>query len=87
MSLYTNSYHYQHYIALKQFATLSTLDVNALVRINHGSYTSSEITDMEMNILNILDWHICDVTACSVSFTLIGLLSKTSPRIRNAYHQ
>ena len=32
---------------------------------------------MEMNILNILDWHICDVTAWSVSFTLIGLLSKT----------
>ena len=32
---------------------------------------------MEMNILNILDWHICDVTAWSVSFTLVGLLSKT----------
>ena len=53
-----------------------------LVRISHGSYTSSEITDMEMNILNILDWHICDVTAWSVSFTLIGLLSKTDNKKR-----
>ena len=53
------------------------IDVNALVRLSHGSYTSSEITDMETNILNILDWHICDVTAWSVSLTVIGLLSKT----------
>ena len=82
------------YIAIKQFATLSSssssssnnhnrvgggviIDVNALVRLSHGSYTSSEITDMETNILNILDWHICDVTAWSVRLTVIGLLSKT----------
>ena len=68
------------FIAAKSFDKTSLVDANTLVKVSHGSYTTDEILDMEVLILEMLDWKVSGVTSWSVGCYGIALLSKTLSR-------
>ena len=55
------------------------LDVDLLVKASRGCYDRQEILDAESEVLDALNWRVCDVTSSCLSNHLLGLLIKVVP--------
>lgn len=66
------------FLATKTIET-AHLDVDLLVKASRGCYNRQEILDAEKEILDALNWRVCDVTPSCLSSHLLGLLIKVVP--------
>lgn len=55
------------------------LDVDLLVKASIGCYDRQEILGAEKQVLEALNWRVCDVTSACLSNHLLGLLIKVVP--------
>jgi len=57
------------------------LDVETLVHASQGCYCADEIREMEMIVLNALQWRLCAPTSLPIAHRVIALLAKVVPRL------
>eukprot|EP00984_Skeletonema_dohrnii_P029665 scaffold20435_cov127-Skeletonema_dohrnii-CCMP3373.AAC.3 len=59
------------------------LDVETLVTASQGCYCADDIREMEIVVLNALQWRLCAPTSLPIAHRAIALLTKVVPRIAN----
>jgi hypothetical protein len=66
------------FVAIKTM-DVTILDVDMLVKASRGCYDRQEILHMEKEVLNALNWRVCDATSSCIANHLLGLLIKVVP--------
>mmetsp|Transcript_21275 Transcript_21275/g.30456 ORF Transcript_21275/g.30456 Transcript_21275/m.30456 type:complete len:415 (-) Transcript_21275:60-1304(-) len=59
------------------------LDVETLVTASQGCYSADDIREMEIIVLNALQWRLCAPTSLPIAHRAIALLTKVIPRLKN----
>ncbi|KAK1741966.1 cyclin family protein [Skeletonema marinoi] len=59
------------------------LDVETLVTASQGCYCADDIREMEIVVLNALQWRLCAPTSLPIAHRAIALLTKVVPRLAN----
>lgn len=59
------------------------LDVDTLVTASQGCYCADDIRQMEIVVLNALQWRLCAPTTLPIAHRVIALLAKVVPRLAN----
>ena len=59
------------------------LDVDTLVTASQGCYCADDIREMEIVVLNALQWRLCAPTTLPIAHRVIALLAKVVPRLTN----
>ena len=59
------------------------LDVETLVTASQGCYCADDIREMEIIVLNALQWRLCAPTSLPIAHRAIALLTKVVPRLKN----
>ncbi len=59
------------------------LDVDTLVTASQGCYSADDIRQMEIVVLNALQWRLCAPTTLPIAHRVIALLAKVVPRLAN----
>ena len=57
------------------------LDVETLVHASKGYYSAEDIREMEIIVLNALQWRLCAPTSLPIAHRAIALLTKVVPRL------
>jgi hypothetical protein len=60
---------------------IAHLDIETLVSVSQDCYCADDIREMEMIVLNALQWRLCAPTSLPIAHRAIALLTKVVPRL------